>query len=225
MTSQASRLSIELTSGRLRSALLSQHIDWSVAAVITDRIDSDGPATVRLIPCGGLPAQVAVAAVRNNEIRAALTFAEISQIGPVLQTVGRGISCLTEGVIHNALSMAHLSDRQIAIVKLLALGMSNEFIAEAAHMSLSTLKRELRTLRRMTGCDDRISVIGRLGLDAEAPACAKSALCGRSLHACVNRTEMSHPPDHVQPAGVDLVRLEDRPKIGADSVLGDAGHR
>jgi len=219
VTPQAARLSIDITSPELQTALLVELDDWDVPAHVTDRLDVGGPSTIRLVPCDSLPAQVAVAAVRNDEIKAAITFAEVDQIGAVVQTVGRGISCLTAGVIQNALTMSHLSDRQIAIVKLLALGRSNEFIAEEAHVSLSTLKRELRTLRRMTGCDDRISVIGRLGLGWEPAHCPDGAMCGRSMWPCLAQTAGhvrmlgNFESDHLGPALFD-----DRPTTPAARV-------
>ncbi|MFV0523258.1 MAG: hypothetical protein ACK5RL_02035 [Acidimicrobiales bacterium] len=135
---------------------------------LTDRIDVEGPSVVRIVRADGLPAQLAIAAVAANDISAALTLDEVEQVAAVASSVAQGISCLTAGVIHHARSMAILNDRQLEVVKLLALGLSNECIAERAHISVSTLKRELRALRSLTDCDDRASVLERLAISPTA---------------------------------------------------------
>ena len=209
------RLTLNISAPLLKTLVIAQDLKQGAAVLITDRIEIEGPTTIRLIPCDPLHAQVALSGVRQGQIRAATTFAELAQLGAIAETVGRGISCLSEGLLQCASSMSQLSERQLAILKLLARGTSNELIAERAHMSMSTLKRELRLLRRVTGCHDRTSFVDRLALSVgEHEGFVDGGTCGHSHHCCPihrgGQQENSHQCESSHACSVLFMHTSDR---------------
>ena len=85
-------------------------------------------------------------------IAGAIGDSEAPLRGKVEQLVQDGIGCVSSFIFEFARDCQQLTSRQCELLEFLALGCTNERLAELSHTSMSTLKREIRTLLAATGC-------------------------------------------------------------------------
>ncbi|MGF1597259.1 MAG: hypothetical protein ACFCVK_10065 [Acidimicrobiales bacterium] len=121
---------------------------------LSDRCDLVGRWVVRLVPNDPIGAQLAVHAVGLGQLGGALLIEERELVAAVAGTVAEGMSVLSAGLVELANSGQPLTDRQKAILVHLAAGVPHLLIARRMYLSLSTLKRELRTIRSLVSATD-----------------------------------------------------------------------
>lgn len=115
-------------------------------------LDRLGSHVVRIIAPNPVSAQIAMHAFRNGEIGGAVTVEDLELASSIEDSLCVGLGCVSKQVVRLALGLPQLTTRQCELLTLVARGRSNEALAETSHCSISTLKREVRTVLRLIRC-------------------------------------------------------------------------
>lgn len=116
--------------------------------LFTSQLDCWGPLVVRVAASNSVACQLALDAFRKGVIAGAMSASELHMRPKLEQVVLAGIAGVTAEVFDQASHAPQLTSRQCELLHLIALGSTNEQLAEMSHISLSTLKREVRSLLR-----------------------------------------------------------------------------
>lgn len=141
---------------------LAAHIEpWAIA--VTDRLteytSSLSTRRVLVIDTTPLAAATAVELLRRRHADAAITTDRPDELGHALVTLERGGSYLGAGVFDLAATMPPLPPEGLSILRRLGEGATYEQIAAAEHLSLTSLKRTIRALKKLHDVDDREALI------------------------------------------------------------------